>query len=147
MLEQFGNRLMKLRDNTGKTQMQVSKETGINNKTLSGYERGISEPDYETLIILAQYFKVSTDYLLGLSNKTIKEERIMLKKITITEKLTQEVKGTINGIQQEHGEDIEGIKDLYDSLYVVGHCKSYNGARLYYVAYTLAELDIEFTIE
>ncbi len=44
------------------------KLTNVNHKTLSGYENGVSEPDLETLKILAILYNVSTDYLLGRTN-------------------------------------------------------------------------------
>lgn len=65
----IANRLKKARELKGVTQTQVSRETGINNKTLSGYERGISEPDLSTLVLLSEYYSVSTDFLLGIKNK------------------------------------------------------------------------------
>lgn len=46
------------------SQTEVYRRTGINNKTLSGYERGISKPDYETLFKLAELYGVSTQWLL-----------------------------------------------------------------------------------
>lgn len=57
-------RLKMVRKAKGISQTQVYKDTGINNKTLSGYERGISEPDLRTLKMLARYYDVSIDYLL-----------------------------------------------------------------------------------
>lgn len=62
---EFSKMLRLARENREITQMQVAKDTGINNKTLSGYECGISEPDLRTLVILANYYNVSVDYLLG----------------------------------------------------------------------------------
>lgn len=65
-MNQFvGKRLKKARQNKGFTQVQVKKLTNIHNKTLSGYENGVSEPDYETLMMLADLYVVSVDYLLG----------------------------------------------------------------------------------
>jgi transcriptional regulator with XRE-family HTH domain len=61
----IANRLRNARELTGKSQTQVSKDTGINNKTLSGYERGVSEPDLKTLKLLSDYYGVSLNYLLG----------------------------------------------------------------------------------
>ena len=46
-------------------QTKVSDDTGINNKTLSGYERNISEPDIDTIKTLAEYYNISLNYLLG----------------------------------------------------------------------------------
>lgn len=70
----IANRLKKARELKGSTQTQVSKETGVNNKTLSGYERGVSEPDLSTLTLLADYYSVSTDFLLGRLDKQEVEE-------------------------------------------------------------------------
>lgn len=35
--------------------------------TVSNYEAGIHSPDLDTLVVLADYYRVSTDYLLGRS--------------------------------------------------------------------------------
>ena len=56
-------------------------------------------------------------------------------------------KNLIEKIQQEHKEKVQGIYELYDNLYMVGYCESYNKARIYYVGYTLADNNIEFEIE
>lgn len=65
MKSMIANRLQKARNDKGLNQTEVYKLTGINNKTLSGYENKVSEPDLETLTILATLYGVSTDYLLG----------------------------------------------------------------------------------
>ena len=41
----------------------------------------------------------------------------------------------------------EGTYELYDQLYVNRYCTSYSKSRIYYVAYTLAKHDIDFTID
>lgn len=61
----IGERLRKARERKNLTQVQVKHRTGINNKTLSGYEKGVSEPDLETLKILANLYEVSVDWLVG----------------------------------------------------------------------------------
>lgn len=65
MNRELNIRLKEARINKGLTQLQVMKLTNVNHKTLSGYENGVSEPDLETLKILAILYNVSTDYLLG----------------------------------------------------------------------------------
>lgn len=47
------------------TQVQVKNFTNIHNKTLSGYEKGVSEPDLDTLKTLANLYETSIDYLVG----------------------------------------------------------------------------------
>jgi len=61
----LGERLKLAREKKELTQIDVRKITGINNKTLSGYENGVSEPDFETAKILADLYEVSFDYLVG----------------------------------------------------------------------------------
>lgn len=67
-LKSVGERLRIARERNNLKQTQVRHRTGINNKTLSGYERGISEPDFETLKLLAELYDVSVDWLLGVTD-------------------------------------------------------------------------------
>lgn len=64
----LGDRLRKARERKQFRQIQVTEKTGINNKTLSRYESGGSEPDIETLKILADLYEVSVDWLSGLTD-------------------------------------------------------------------------------
>lgn len=57
--------LKSAREDMDLTQLDVMKLTGINNKTLSGYENGVSEPDFRSLAALARLYKISFDELLG----------------------------------------------------------------------------------
>ncbi len=63
----FGQRLKELMDDRELTQKQLGKELNIAATTLNGYANDYREPDFQTLVILARYFQVSTDYLLGVS--------------------------------------------------------------------------------
>lgn len=62
-LETLGDRLRLARQKAGLKQMQVKERTRIHNKTLSGYENGVSEPDLSTLTILADLYGVSLQWL------------------------------------------------------------------------------------
>lgn len=68
MLPKYALRLKEARTKKKLTQIDVMKFTGINNKTLSGYEHGVSEPDFDTLKSLSDLYGVSTDWLLGKTN-------------------------------------------------------------------------------
>ncbi len=63
--EVFSIRIKQIRKDLGLTQHQVSKETGIFQCNLSKYETGKLEPDLESLGILANYYQISIDWLLG----------------------------------------------------------------------------------
>lgn len=63
----FSERLLYLRDKVKKlTQTELGEAVNLSRFTISNLENGRT-PDGETLVALAQYFDVSTDYLLGLS--------------------------------------------------------------------------------
>ncbi len=59
------NRLKELRFHKDKTQLQVQMETGIEQALLSKYENGLRIPPTDTLMILADYYGVSMDYIMG----------------------------------------------------------------------------------
>ena len=61
----FNKRLKLLRQEKRLSQIELSKAILVGNKTISDYERGVSNPDFETLQKIASFFNVSTDYLLG----------------------------------------------------------------------------------
>lgn len=61
----FGERLRALRERRELTQSELGKVLRVSKQTISNYENGVSAPDQETLGRLADYFGVSTDYLLG----------------------------------------------------------------------------------
>ncbi len=65
----IGDHLRELRENLGLMQITVSKKIGISNKVLSNYENNISTPDLQTLILICNFYNISSDYLLGLDIK------------------------------------------------------------------------------
>lgn len=65
----FKIRLIQLREEANLTQKQLAEAVKIPNSTLNRYETGIRVPDYDTLIMIADFFDVTTDYLLGRTEK------------------------------------------------------------------------------
>lgn len=70
--EIFASRIKKARENTGFTQREVAKETGIIQSTIAKYEIGALQPDLEKLGTLADFYGVSVDWLLGTTGKKIR---------------------------------------------------------------------------
>ena len=58
------NRLRELRKSRKLTQLSLQMKTGIEQALISKYETGERIPPTETLIILADFFGVSIDYIL-----------------------------------------------------------------------------------
>lgn len=65
---QFKERLKELRSEKELSQTQLAKELGVSQRSVSNWETGVRQPDFETLEKLANFFAVSTDYLLGLTD-------------------------------------------------------------------------------
>lgn len=61
----FATRLKELRNKRNLTQGEFARELGIKRANIAGYESQGKEPTFERLIIIADYFNVSLDYLLG----------------------------------------------------------------------------------
>lgn len=61
------NRLKELREKTGKNMKDVAKELNLPYTTYVNYEKGNREPNSEMLIVMAKYYGVSVDYLIGRS--------------------------------------------------------------------------------
>ena len=68
-MQKFSNRLISLRKERGLTQGELATVIQKKRSTVSGYETEGKEPDLETVCLLAKYFGVSTDYLLGYSDR------------------------------------------------------------------------------
>ena len=61
-------RLKELRKKHHLTQQRLALELNMNQNSISRYESGEREADYQTLIRIADYFHVSIDYLLERTN-------------------------------------------------------------------------------
>ena len=70
-MKEFGERLKKLRQNKKMSQEELGLifNPPLAQSTIGTYERGVSEPTYSNLVIIAKHFNTTTDYLLGLSNQ------------------------------------------------------------------------------
>lgn len=93
------NRIRALREDRDLRQIDVSQATGIDQKTLSNYGTGRTRPDSEALILLADFFHVSIDYLVGRTVASITTDK--------------EIVSAIEGVQRQ----LESIK-----LYLSNRC-------------------------
>ena len=61
----FSNVLQQLRKAARLTQDQIAEVLNVQKRTYGSWERGERQPDFEILCKIADYFNVTTDYLLG----------------------------------------------------------------------------------
>jgi len=65
----FAERLAELRKKNRLTQKEVGDAIGLTAKSVSTMESGLRQTTFEKLVLLAKFFNVSTDYLLGLKDE------------------------------------------------------------------------------
>lgn len=92
------NRIRELREDRDLRQCDVAAATGIDQRTLSNYETGKTNPDSYAIIRLSDYFDVTSDYLIGRSNDRTKK--------------IDELEDSIMNIQKELVDILEKLKEL-----------------------------------
>ena len=66
-------RMRDLREDNDKTQLEIAEQLGTSQTMYARYERGANELPIHHLITLCKYYKVSADYILGLTDKKRQE--------------------------------------------------------------------------
>jgi len=107
----FSDRLKFLREELGLKQIELSEKLNMSNSTYNNYEIGIRTPDIETIKIIANFFDVSVDYIVGNTNQrkniiyTTKNE---LKNSIIEKNIKKAI--IIDGIDDPDDVDTEKVK-------------------------------------
>lgn len=100
----FGARIRSARERIGLTRDNLAKRANIQYHALAKYESSTREPDFETLVLLANALRVSTDYLLGctedqerLKKKGLNAdaESLMLKYQTLSEEAKERIQNQV----------------------------------------------------
>lgn len=73
---EFGEVLYQLRTERGYYQKELASYLKVSIGTISNYEKGIHYPDLNTLVKIADFFQLSTDYLLQRTNLTFGMESL-----------------------------------------------------------------------
>lgn len=64
----FKERLKELRTEKKLSQLELAKALKVSQRSISSWETGFRQPDFETLELIAKFFNVTSDYLLGLED-------------------------------------------------------------------------------
>lgn len=85
MRNKFPQRLRQLRKEKGITQEALGQYLHYNHTAVANYESGRNQPSFDDLLKLADYFDVSTDFLLGRSEKFYPPTDKLWEKLTVAE--------------------------------------------------------------
>lgn len=124
MANKFRFRLADLRQSSfNLSQKEFAERMGLNPSTIANYESGKREPDYELLVKFADFFGVSTDYLLGRSdNPQMTEIEIAIRGLPLeTQKLLLDKDNAIPALDcvsefLKSGVPLEELKNLLKSI-------------------------------
>lgn len=114
-------RIAMLRRESGMNQMELAKYLKLSQQTISKYENGKADPDKDTLIKLSELFNVSTDYIIGNSDKrnhselTYKDNRDIAKTLAL---LKEQIKNNEDGPLNYEGAQVtnEDAELLFDAI-------------------------------
>ena len=118
---QLSYRLKLLREEKGISQYKLAEHLNLSRGLLSNYEQGSREPDYDTLILLADYYEVSTDYLLGITN--VKKRWLDSRKQSKYDKIMQDIGNLSDQSIVELKQYLELLK-MRDAINQKGETKS-----------------------
>ena len=104
-----GNRIKKLREEKNMKQVDLARVLSISSSAVGMYERDEREPNDEITLKLAEYFGVSTDYLLGKSDIRNPEE---LNKVQFANAGGLDTKGLDEEDLEELQRQIDYIKKM-----------------------------------
>ncbi len=110
----IGKRIKLLRKKQGLSQKKMGEDLGLGISTISQYENLVNTPDTKTVIKIAEYFNVTTDYLFGLTDRPdfrlLKKEELeefLPKKTVEEEEIHLQVDGKLKKLDKEKQEQIK----------------------------------------
>lgn len=106
----FSNNLRILRAEYNLTQQDIGDIVGLSSQAVSKWENELTEPDNDSLVKLAKYFNVSTDYLLGIKEEkeTSAIDNILFSKAKdLSDEDKKAVLGIINAIKKDIDKELD----------------------------------------
>lgn len=111
--------LQSLRKSKCLTQDEFSEIIGVKLTTYQKYERDVISPTYETLIKIADFYGVTTDYLLG---RNVEKEHDVITLLSIKHRLTENEKKLLQAYfdidQEERQKFSETMMSLIEKLHI-----------------------------
>ena len=132
-----GEMLRKLRKQKGLTTYQVADQLNVTQATISRYENSLQEPSLSLLCDFADYFNITLDYALGLTNN--ESSKNLIKGLDL-----QVLANNMKEIRKKHNLSQENIADI---LKVTQSCiVKYEKGRVYISTENLYKFAKEFKI-
>lgn len=114
-------RLKELRKNKGISQQRLADDLNVSRSTVAMWETQGTETDNPTLIKIAEYFEVTTDYLLGIADTHTTERGELIPSDDLTEYLAElhkrpEMRMLFSVSKKASKEDVEKAVKIIEML-------------------------------
>ncbi len=83
MISKLSQTLKRLRSQRGITQKKLASYLHLSGSTISNYENGVYVPCCDVLALLAEFYGVSIDYLVGRPCEGVSRHRVIYGKYTL----------------------------------------------------------------
>lgn len=101
---ELNEKLAMLRKNNGYSTRELGEKLRVSQSSVSLWEKGARRPDMGTLVKIANLYGVSTDYLLGSEDNSVKSELTILnEQLNSLERNMTMIKKEMDNIQKEIG--------------------------------------------
>lgn len=111
------DRIRELREKTGMSARKFAEKMGMKYTTYYGYENGSREPGSDSIIALAKYYNVTTDYILGIEKSPAPAE---------TDTGDQRLDGIIENYHQLNEEGKDALADRAEEMTYIPKYKKCN---------------------
>lgn len=105
------NKIKELRDHAKMSQADLSEKLSVKRNTVSSWERERTQPDFESLLKMADIFDCSIDEILGRDKKTpvgiISDEQFMVDCSTLSEANRQKVLSYASWLLEQQADEQE----------------------------------------
>lgn len=120
--ENFPQRLRELIKEKGETQQGLADYIGRTRQLISYYSDGSSSPDWKTLARIAEYFGVTSDYLIGLSDAKQAESADIVEQLGISEENInrfKELKANADEAEEDfpHVKLVQAVNEVISELF------------------------------
>lgn len=115
----FSQQIKKLRKEHGLSQSRLAKELRVTQQAVGKWETGKSTPDSDTLRIIAEYFKTSVDFLLGVDR--LVENAVAYSDSDFAVPIIGTVKAGYNALayNDDYGVEFANVRDPENYFYLI----------------------------
>jgi len=116
----FVERLKTLRESAGISQEELAKKIGLKRVAVTNYENGVRMPNLVMIVKIAEYFNVTTDYLLGKERHSKPEYADAIERLGLWNKnidCLNKLQTLIEALNQEMATSQDASEEILSSEY------------------------------